>query len=94
MRGSVGGVGGQQIERSDVDRRGDSLDGLEGEVALTALETAHIGPVVAQYVSKGFLGDAPCGAVAAKVLADCPLELPFHKEEASGPLPLTLQTYR
>ncbi len=45
----------QQLERIDVDPAGDPLDRLQGQVALAALDTAHVGAVDADKIGEGFL---------------------------------------
>lgn len=83
----------QQLQRIHVDRRGEPLKASQGEVALTALQSAHVGAVDPDQVGEGLLGEAALQPVAAQVCTDGPLEVAFHPLNGSGPLLVGLQTY-
>ncbi len=45
----------EQPQRIDVDPLGDSLQALQGEVALTALDAPQVGPVHTEKIGELFL---------------------------------------
>ena len=85
----------QQLQRVDPDHGGDVLDGLQGEVALTTLQAAHVRAMDADQVSKGLLGETMGLSIAAQATPDGPLEVPFHvRPDAARLLLERLQTYK
>lgn len=85
----------EQRERVCSELGCDAFDGPQRQVAFTAFEAAHVGPMKPQDVSHRFLGKAARLPVATQVQADDPLQISFgHCPEASGMLPLGLQTYK
>jgi hypothetical protein len=68
----------EQLQRADVEPAGQPLDRPEGEVALAALEAAHVGAVDADHLGESFLGEAARLPVGAQIAPDGPLEIPFH----------------
>lgn len=93
MRGLVVAV--KQRQRLDSCSAGDSFEALEREVALSALDPAHVRPMDTDHVGEGLLAEPPRLSQCAEVPADGLLEVPFH-----GPCTVTvtlldgLQTYK
>jgi hypothetical protein len=68
----------QQDERVDADLAGDALQALESQVALAALDAAHVGAVDAELVGEVLLAEALGLSVGPEVAADGALEVAFH----------------
>ena len=77
-RGGDGALPAQQLEGVDVDEFGDAFQRPERQVALTALQAAHVGAVDANEVGEGLLRQAELPPVEPEVAADSPLEITFH----------------
>lgn len=67
----------QQVQRVNLDAGGKPLDALERQVALSALDPTHVGPVDAKDVGEGFLAEAARLPVGAQVQADGALQVSF-----------------
>jgi hypothetical protein len=63
-------LGRKQFERVDVELAGDAFDGLEGQVALTPLDPAHVGPMHPKNLSERLLAEAALLPVCAQVPTD------------------------
>jgi len=85
----------RQQQRDGINTKafGDAFDAPEGQVAFTALDTTHIGPVEHEHVSKRLLAQSQFETVSAEILPDSHLQLSLHPGNADGPLPNGLQTY-
>ncbi len=57
-------------KRVDIELAGDALQAFEGQVALAALDAAHVGAVDAELVGERLLAEAAGLAVGAQVAAD------------------------
>ena len=86
---------GQQLSWVYIERGGDPLQALQGEVALTSLDAAHVGPVDTKDIGEGFLAQAALLAVDTEVLPHSLLEIAFrHMVERCRVLLVSLQTYK
>ncbi len=85
---------GQEIERIDLDARGDPLHGLQRQVPLAAFNPAHVGAVDAEDVGEGFLAEATLFAVAAEVATQRLLQVAFHALKPEILLLEGLHTYK
>jgi hypothetical protein len=68
----------QQAHRVDAESLRESLERLQGQVALPALDTAHEGAVHADLVGEFLLAQAALPAQASDVAADDVLQVTFH----------------
>ena len=73
---------------------GDAFHRAQGEVALSALQPAHIRTVHAHDVGERFLAEPAGEAIAAQVRTEQPLQVAFHDAlDAARTLLIDLQTY-
>ena len=83
----------EELQGREVEASGQPLNGAQGEVALAALQTTHVGTVHADDFGEGFLGQSAGSAIGAQIAPHCPLEVPFHDGlERFGLLLVSLQT--
>lgn len=71
----------QQLAGVDPQEIGNLFNRLQGEVALAAFHTAHIGPVHAHVIGEGFLTKPALKAIPAQIATDYALQLAFHNRE-------------
>ena len=76
----------QQLQRVNPDPAGDAFDGLQGQVAFTALDAAHVGAVDVYLVGEGFLAETKGLTVTPEVVSEPPLKFPFHGHDARATL--------
>jgi hypothetical protein len=84
----------QKLVRLQAEAIGVTLQSLEGDVALTAFQSADVGPVYAEDVGESLLGQAAFLPVLPKVLAERSLEFSLHGPSVLGLLLEGLQTYK
>lgn len=85
----------KEFKRVNTDLLRDPLDRLEREVALSPLQTTHVGPVHPDEISEGFLGELAFLPVATQVPPDRPLQITFHLTLiVTAVLLVGLQTYQ
>lgn len=91
---SVGSFGRQQLERVDPHPAGEALHALEREVALTALDAAHVGPVDSQQIGERLLAEPSALPVSPDVTSHRALKIALHARNASRGILDGLQTYK
>ena len=69
----------EQLERIDAEAFGDPFDGAQREIAFPSFNAADVGPMDAEQLGKGFLGEPPGLAENAQVLAELALQVAFHR---------------
>jgi hypothetical protein len=84
----------EQGERVGVDPGRDALQALERQVALAALDSAHVGAVDAELLGERLLAEALAFPVGPQVAANRLLEVAFHDWKAPVPLLDSLHTYK
>jgi hypothetical protein len=73
----------KKVGRIDADLACDSLEALQGQVTLTALDRAHVGAMNAEHIGKGLLTETRCFAMGTQIGPDPLLKCALHGREAS-----------
>jgi hypothetical protein len=68
----------QQLQRVDAQLAGDALDGPQRQVPLTALDSAHLGPVNAEDISARLLAQPLDFTIGPEVPSQGPLQVALH----------------
>jgi hypothetical protein len=71
----------------------NALDAFKRQVSLAPLDSAHVGAMYAQYVSKCLLAESLGLTIGQKVAAEDPLEIAPHATDSGVLLLDSLQTY-
>ena len=74
-----------QLLRLYPDDLGDTFQALEGEVAFSSLNTAHVGAVYTQDFGEGFLAETVRLTVGAQVRAYRPLQISHRHKAIASP---------
>lgn len=82
----------QQSKRIDAGARGQPLEALQRQVALTALDAAHVRAVNAELIGKSFLAETARLSEHAKVAPHGPLKVALHNKNGVALLLDGLQT--
>lgn len=73
----------EEIERIFSDPVSNLLDGLQTEVAFSALDGSEIGAVEAELLSESLLANPDCEAIGPQVPSEGTLQIPFHSRKPS-----------
>lgn len=71
----------EQLKRVNTDQVGDALEGLQREVAFTALEAPHVGAMNSYAFGERLLAITKLLPVLAQIAANHPLKFTFHDEQ-------------
>lgn len=83
----------QQLQRLESQLRSDALDTSERQIALSTLQTTHVGAMDTDEVSERLLTEPSLLAISAQVQPEDSLEVAFHIADAPRLLLDSLHTY-
>lgn len=86
---------GEEVQRVYVEHIRDAFHGLEGEIALAALQAAHVRTMHAEHLGERLLTEPAAIPDRTQIAAQDSLQVAFHSTIDSADLLLEgLQTYK